>query len=86
MTCACLSDQKKMYISIQTALIALVLYNPMIFQAVRGLLGNWVSSAEGCPSTMGLLLHTLIFGVVLYLLMKPSSKTPRQSVQSLPLQ
>ena len=85
-SCACLSEQKKMYISIQTALIAFVLYNPMVFKLVRGLLGSWVSSVEGCPSVMGLVLHTLIFAVVLYLLMKPSAKTPRQTVQSLPLQ
>ena len=84
-SCACLSNQKKMYISIQTALIAFVLYNPALFSIVRSVLGNWVSSADGCPSMAGLLLHTLIFGVILYLLMKPS-KTPRQTVQSLPLQ
>lgn len=93
MTCPCLSNQKKLYISIQTALLAFVLFNPLMFQAVRGLLGGWISSSEGCPSMFGMLLHAIIFTVILYFLMKPTTKkveeeiikTQRQNVPGLPL-
>jgi hypothetical protein len=87
MTCPCLSNDKKMYISIQTALIAFVLFNPMMFQAVRGILGGWVASVDGLPKTMGLLLHTVLFGIILYVLMRPTTtpKNQRQSVPGLPL-
>ena len=85
MSCACISNQKKMFISAQTALIAFILFNPVVFQFMRGILGSWVASADGCPSVSGVFLHAVIFGVIVYLLMlKP--KTTRQTVQSLPLQ
>ncbi len=85
-SCPCLSNQKKMYISIQTALIAFVLFNPMTFQAVRGLIGGWVATAEGLPKILGLLLHTALFGLILYVLMKPTkSKNQHQNVPGLPL-
>lgn len=94
MTCACLSNQKKLYISIQTAVIAFLIFNPVLFKVVRSVLGGWISSAEGCPSMAGLFVHALVFTGVLYLLMKPSfnkksdgedSKTQRQTVSGLPL-
>lgn len=85
-SCPCLSNQKKMYISIQTALIAFILFNPMTFQAVRSLIGGWVATAEGLPKTLGLLLHTALFGLILYVLMKPTkSKNQHQNVPGLPL-
>lgn len=83
-SCPCLSNEKKMYISIQTALLAFILFNPMTFQAVRGLIGGWVATTDGLPKTLGLLLHTALFGLILYVLMKPS-KNQRQSVPGLPL-
>ncbi len=90
MTCACLSNEKKLYISFQTALIAFVFFNPMLFKAVSSVLGRWVASADGAPTMLGLLLHAILFGLVLYLLMKPTSKkeeakNQRQSVPGLPL-
>jgi hypothetical protein len=95
MTCACLSNQKKLYISIQTAVIAFLIFNPVLFKVVRSVLGGWISSADGCPSMAGLFVHALVFTGVLYLLMKPSfnkkggggddSKNQRQSVSGLPL-
>ena len=84
MSCACISNDKKMYISVQTALIAFVLYNPVTFQIVRSIVGGWVSSAEGCPKTLGLILHTALFGVILYFLMRPV-KNQRQTLPGLPL-
>jgi hypothetical protein len=93
MTCPCLSNQKKLYISLQTALLAFVFFNPMLFKLVASVLGKWVSDSAGAPTMLGLLLHTVLFGLVLYLLMRPTSpkkaaeeaKIQRQNVPGLPL-
>lgn len=91
-SCACLTNQKKMYISIQTALIGFVIFNPVLFQLVRGILGGWIASADGCPTLMGSVVHTVVFAVVLYFLMKPKKgdgsaiKTQSQTLPGLPLQ
>ncbi len=87
MSCGCLSDRKKMFISIQTALIAFIIFNPMMYQLVRNVLSG-VASADGLPTTFGLLLHTALFGLIIFILMKPTSspKMVRQTVESLPLQ
>ena len=85
MSCACISNEKKMFISAQTALIAFILFNPIVFQLMRGILGAWVASTDGCPTVTGVLLHAVVFGVIVYLLMLKPKKI-RQTVQSLPLQ
>lgn len=84
MTCSCITQEKKLKISIQTAIIAFLIFNPMTYQVMRGILGGWVSTVEGFPKTMGLLLHTFVFGLVIFLLMRPF-KNQRQNVPGLPL-
>jgi hypothetical protein len=83
MACACISNEKKIFISIQTAIIAFVLFNPVVFNFVRSILGTWVSSVDGCPTVSGLVLHSVLFGLIVYLLM---IKRPRQNARNLPLQ
>ena len=92
MTCPCLSNQKKMYISIQTAIIALIVFNPLLFKMMGSVLGGWVSSQAGLPTMAGLVLHGVVFAVILYFLMKPvktagddGAKNQRQNVPGLPL-
>lgn len=70
-TCACLSNEKKLAISIQTALIAFVLFNPVTFKFL------------GTSGQLGMVIHTAIFIIILYILMKP--KNPRRTVLGLPL-
>ena len=84
MSCSCISKEKKLHISVQTAIIAFIIFNPFTFQIMRGLLGGWVSTVEGCPKNLGVILHTFVFGLVIFLLMRPF-KNPRQSVPGLPL-
>jgi uncharacterized membrane protein len=38
-----------------------IVANPATFKLVRSVAGGWVSSAEGLPTTAGLLLHALVF-------------------------
>ena len=41
--------------------------SPETFKLMRGVAGNWVSSAEGVATPAGLFLHTLFFLLVLWL-------------------
>ena len=84
MTCSCITQDKKLVISIQTAIIAFLIFNPFTFQIMRCLFGGWVSTLEGCPKNMGMLFHTFVFGFVIFLLMRPF-KNQRQNVRGLPL-
>jgi hypothetical protein len=44
--------------------------HPATYKAVRGILGNWVSSAEGLATFPGLLLHALVFVLLVGFLMR----------------
>ena len=41
-----------------------IVANPMTFKLVRSILGDWVASAQGLPTTAGLLLHSVVFVLV----------------------
>lgn len=84
-TCACLTNEKKIRVSVQTALIAFVIFNPLLFQFMGSVFGKWLANSEGLPTIAGLLIHVLLFGLFIYALMKPF-KNQRQSIHGLPLQ
>jgi len=42
-------------------IVFFIVANPATFKLVRSVAGGWVSSAEGLPTTAGLLLHALVF-------------------------
>jgi hypothetical protein len=44
--------------------------NPATYKTVRSLAGNWVSSADGLPTTAGLVLHSIVFVMLVSFLMK----------------
>jgi len=46
-----------------------IVANPATFKAVRGVAGNWVASADGLPTTLGLLLHSLVFVILCRLIL-----------------
>jgi hypothetical protein len=52
-----LNPQKK----ILPFLAFFIVANPATFKLVRSVAGSWVASAEGLPTTLGLLLHALVF-------------------------
>ena len=67
-----LTDALKLKYSVYTGLLFLVVSSPQLYMLVQQLLGGLftVSSPNGCPTSAGLLLHTLVFIVLLYGLMK----------------
>jgi hypothetical protein len=58
--------------------------NPATYKFVRGILGNWVASADGVATLAGLVLHAFVYvfltGLVLmFFLPRGSSYTPGSS-------
>lgn len=70
------SDTLKAKYSFQSALLFFLIANPAAFQVMRRVLGGWVASDTGCPTGAGLLLHSLVFGLVVFLLMKVTLPSP----------
>ena len=62
-------SRNKFVISFLSALIFYIVAHPQTFQAMRAVLGGWVSSTSGCPTTLGLFLHSLVFFLVVWGLM-----------------
>jgi hypothetical protein len=63
--CGCGCDgkkqEKKLAISFMAALTFFIIANPSMYRFMRRILGKWVSGPTGCPSSSGLLLHTVVF-------------------------
>jgi len=47
-----------------------IVANPATFQLVRSVAGDWVASSYGVPTTLGLLLHALVFVLLIALLQR----------------
>ncbi len=63
--CGCGCDgkkqEKKLLISIMAGLLFFIIANPDTFRLMRRILGNWVAGPNGCPTTKGLMLHTVVY-------------------------
>ena len=62
-------QEKKMMISLMSAVLFYIIANPQTFLIVRRLFGDGISNAAGCPTGMGLLLHALVFFLITWGLM-----------------
>jgi len=60
----------KILYSIQAALVFLVISSPFVYKLTDSLFGNIFDiSVNGCPTIAGLLLHTVVYGLVVYVMM-----------------
>ena len=64
--CGGQKQQEKFIISVISGLTFFIVANPETFRLVRRVLGSWISTPTGCPSTLGLLVHTLVFILVVW--------------------
>ena len=66
--CGCNGEkqQEKFLISVISGLTFFIVANPETFRLVRRVLGPRIATPTGCPSTMGLLVHTLVFIFVVW--------------------
>ena len=67
--CGGAKGYEKFMISVLSAVIFYIVAHPKTFKIMRGFLGDWVSSAGGCPSLIGLLLHSIVFLFIVWGLM-----------------
>jgi hypothetical protein len=63
---------QKQSATLQAVLLFYIISNPMTYRVVDSVLGGVVgriADISGCPTTLGLIVHSLVFGVVVYSLM-----------------
>ena len=59
-------QQEKFVTSLISGLTFFIVANPETFRLVRRVLGTWIATPTGCPSTTGLLVHTLVFVLIVW--------------------
>jgi len=66
----------RLFYSLQAALLFLIVSSPVMYNLVQMIFGGLFTVAvKGCPTVSGLLLHTVVFALLTYLLMIYQSKT-----------
>lgn len=63
---------QKVSATLQAVLVFYIIANPMTFRLVDSLLGGVVgriANSGGSPTALGLIVHSLVFGAVVYSLM-----------------
>lgn len=72
-------QEEKFTISVISGLTFFIVANPEMFRIVRQILGEWVATPNGCPSTMGLLVHMVVFIIIVWGMMN-IKKAPKNKV------
>ena len=69
--CGCngTKQEKKFLISIISGLTFFVIANPATYRTMRKILGNRIASVNGSPTTVGLMLHSVVFLLVVWAMM-----------------
>lgn len=60
----------KLAITLLAVAIFYILGNPFTYKLTRAIFGTWVASDTGCATFHGFMLHSLIYGLVTYGLMR----------------
>lgn len=70
-------QQQKAIISAISALTFFIISNPQMYILTRGLLSPGLASPNGCPTMLGLLVHSLVFFLITWGMMniRRESKT-----------
>ena len=65
----------RLFYSLQAALLFLIVSSPVMYSLVQMVFGRLFTVAvKGCPTVAGLLLHTVVFALLTYLLMVYQAK------------
>ena len=59
-------QQEKFVTSLISGLTFFIIANPETFRLVRRVLGPRIATPNGCPSTMGLLVHSVVFILIVW--------------------
>lgn len=65
------ASQDKWRYTFYTAILFFIIASPFMFKIVNSILGSLVKICDksGCPTMMGLILHTIVFALLLRLMM-----------------
>jgi hypothetical protein len=66
------STYLKIHATIQSIIAFIIVSLPFTYKITNGLLGGIIgklSDASGCPTILGLLVHAVVFGFIIYGLM-----------------
>ena len=74
--CGGRKQQEKLITALITGLVFFVIANPETFRLVRRVLGPRIATPTGCPSTIGLLVHTLVFILIIWAMMNVKKDLP----------
>ena len=69
-------QEDKLIISIISALTFFVVANPATFRFVRGILGSWIASSNGCSTTLGLIVHSIVLMFIVWGMMNIKKDAP----------
>src|SRR6056300_857398 len=70
-------QEEKFITSVISGLTFFVIANPETFRLVRRVLGPGIATPTGCPSTTGLLVHSLVFVLVVWAMMNVKKDMPK---------
>jgi hypothetical protein len=66
------SQSLKLSATIQSIIVFIIVSLPFTYKLTNRLLGGIVgrlADSSGCPTTMGLFIHAIVFGLIIYCLM-----------------
>lgn len=63
------STATKVSATIQSVLVFLILSLPVTYRVTNRLLGGALATESGCPTTLGVIVHSLVFGGIIWILM-----------------
>jgi hypothetical protein len=67
-----LSTGQKISATVQTIIVFLIVSLPFTYKLTNSLLSGILgklADSSGCPTTLGLLIHSIVFGLIVYILM-----------------
>jgi hypothetical protein len=63
---------KKISATIQSMIIFIIISLPFTYKLTNSILGNIIgklADPSGCPTTLGLIVHAIVFGLIIFCLM-----------------
>ncbi len=66
------STEIKIYATVQSVILFLIISLPFTYNLTNSLLGGILgklATSTGCPTTLGLFIHAIVFGFIIYGLM-----------------
>jgi len=71
----------RLFYSVQAALVFLIVSSPVMYNFVQTIFGKLFTVAvKGCPTIAGLVLHSVVFALVVYVIMLVQEPKPKAAV------